>query len=83
MCIGELDESFPNFGFLEDKYFDNFTILAEELVEIIMCYYIPIFVIDTYKEDRAINLRIHAKKLKYFIIIGNKYNLETSISISY
>lgn len=64
MCIGELDESFPNFGFLEDKYFDNFTILAEELVEIIMCYYIPIFVIDTYKEDRAINLRIHAKKVK-------------------
>mgnify|MGYP000928696502 CR=1 FL=1 len=48
MSSSELYESFPDFGFLKNKYFNYLSILAKKLIKIIMCDYIAIFIVDTH-----------------------------------
>lgn len=48
-CIGELNKSFPNFSFLEDQDLDNFSILTEQLIEVVMGNYVAELVVDTYQ----------------------------------
>ncbi len=36
VCIGIFDECFPDLGLLEDEYFDDGSVGAEELIEIVM-----------------------------------------------
>ena len=45
----ELNKSFPDFGLLEDEYFDNLAEGSEELVEVIVGDDVSVSVVDTNK----------------------------------
>ena len=49
-----LDEGFPDFGFFEDEYFDNFTKRIEELIEIVVSDNIAISIVDANQKDRSL-----------------------------
>lgn len=46
-----LNKRFPDFGFLEDKDFYYIAIGSKKLIEIVMCYDIPILIIDAYQQN--------------------------------
>jgi hypothetical protein len=49
-----LDEGFPDFGFFEDKYFDNFAKRIEELIKIVVSDNVAITIVDTNKKHRSL-----------------------------
>ena len=46
-----LDKGFPDLCFLEDEYFDDGSVWAKELVEVVMGDYITELVVDADQED--------------------------------
>lgn len=57
--VDKLDESFPNFRFLENEYLYNFSMLAKELVEVIVGDDVAKFIINADQEDRTIDFGVH------------------------
>ena len=49
-----LDEGFPDFGFLEDEYFDNLAERDEKLIKVVMSDNVAITVINAYEEYRSL-----------------------------
>ena len=57
--VDKLDESFPNFRFLENEYLYNFSMLAKELVEVIVGDDVAKFIINADQGDRTIDFGVH------------------------
>jgi hypothetical protein len=57
-CV--LDEGFPNFGLLEDEYFDDGAVGAEELVEVVVGDDVSELVVDADQQYSALFQRIVA-----------------------
>lgn len=57
--VDKLDESFPNFRFLENEYLYNFSMLAKELVEVIVGDDVAKFIINADQEYRTIDFGVH------------------------
>ena len=59
VCVDKLDESFPNFSFLENEYLYNFSMLTKELIEVIVGDDVAKFIINADQEDRTIDFGVH------------------------
>lgn len=57
--VDKLDESFPNFSFLENEYLYNFSMLTKELIEVIVGDDVAKFIINADQEDRTIDFGVH------------------------
>ena len=51
VCVGILDECFPDLCLLEDEYFDNGSVGAEELIEIVVGDDVSELIVDTDQEN--------------------------------
>ena len=49
ICVGILDKCFPDLGLLKNEYFNNGSIRAEELIEIVVGDDVSILVVDAHQ----------------------------------
>ena len=57
--VGKLNECLPHLCFFKDEDFDDFAILAEKLIEVVVGDDVAIFVINADQEHRAIDFGVH------------------------
>jgi len=63
----ELDECFPDFGFLKDEDFNNFSIRYKKLIKVVMSDNISKSVVNTDQENRPLICLfvVHCRYNKY------------------
>jgi hypothetical protein len=58
--VGILDKSFPDLGLLKNEDFNNGSIRAEELIEIVVGDDVSVLVVDAHQENRTLCHRVVA-----------------------